>query len=147
MAVAMPGAEDFVLTPIHPTPTYVTIREICEAMDQTQHWSSFGDGCPPLAPPPPAPPRGRQRAVGFDIYSITANPPMSASYGLMQITWYSVIDQMLWCGSSPTRGQMLCRGLLQRGCDEANNLRNNPSLLSTTTSILPEACQHHRRSE
>jgi hypothetical protein len=107
----------------------ITIREICDGNPQ-QNWP-----CPPPPPPPfaasgimpllrtglrPATQRTHPTAPP-DPWRIIANPHMASSYGLMQTTWYSVIENRIWEGSTPTG---------------ANFLRLNPSLLFDTNANI-----------
>jgi hypothetical protein len=97
-------------TPIPPydVNAYVTIREICNG-NPKQNWP-----CPVTSTTTSTPTSGPHRAVASDPWAIVANPHMASSYGIMQSTWYSVIEGHVWDGSTPA-------GL--------NELRRNPALL------------------
>jgi hypothetical protein len=109
----------------------ITIREICDG-NLRQGWHNpQAPVCPP-APPPPVPALGtlsflrvgaqRTRPVGHpDPWRIIANPHLASSYGLMQSTWYSVIENKIWEGSTPAG---------------ANFLRLNPALLFDTSNNI-----------
>lgn len=94
----------------------ITIREICEGTNLVQHqnWP-----CPP-PPPRPATPPGRVRPVRFpDNWDSLASPHMASSYGIMQSTWYSVIEKSPCCGGK-------WHGVVPSGESER---RFNPGLL------------------
>jgi|GEM_PF-5416542 len=68
---------------------YITIREICNG-NTHQGWQRL-NVCPPVTPPSPG---ARRRPSGPpDSYSQIATPHESASYGIMQTTWYSVVER------------------------------------------------------
>lgn len=98
-----------VTTPIPPygVNDHITIREICNG-NPRQNW-------PCQAPPTTSTPTaGLHRAVGVDPWAIVANPHMASSYGIMQSTWYSVIEGHVWDGATAAG---------------STDLRLNPSLL------------------
>jgi len=114
---------------------YITIREICDA-NLGQNWQKLG-ACPPVTPPPPVTPLpGRRRAaVRPDPWKQTATPHEAASYGMMQTTWYSAIDQGSFRGSRRLACQ--CRTAIRR-C--SSTTRPTSRAVLRASSPVPTSC-------
>jgi hypothetical protein len=105
----------FPYDPSTPNQRFVTIREICNGNNGRTGWPC--PSSPPPPPPGPPAPRPHPSVPPPDPWDSVANPHMAASYGMMQTTWYSLMDQGFWAGAPPEIG---------------SGLRRNPSLLFDT---------------
>ncbi|MCU1245775.1 MAG: large protein [Acidobacteria bacterium] len=110
----------------------ITIREICNGTQTPRQNWPCGTSTPPAVPGSAS--MRRRPSTPPDSFGHVANPHMASSYGMFQVTWYSVVDPIvegpIWGGATPSGGSGFRKNPALLFDDDANIARGSASVVT-----------------